>query len=305
MTLRRSFCRLFNRVLLLSGVLLGLSILLQHFEVMSPLPTLRAANKAFFTSLHTPTAVFVGGTSGIGRAMAEALAAHTEGNANIVIVGRNRKAAQEILASFPSSSAKREFIESDVTKSISGLSSVTAQIAATFPDGIDFLVLTPGYAAMDGRIENEEGIDRKMAVNYYARWKFIYDLAPILREGGKVISVLGAGYGGKIDVEDLGLKKPGAYSVSKVAMVTPTYTDLMMQVCFDPTHLISVSNYCVRASLRCTPSIHSRKPTQVVYAPITFRLPPLGLFVGRHPLLTCCTHSCPVLQSARRTCGMV
>ncbi|KAF9033955.1 NAD-P-binding protein [Hymenopellis radicata] len=211
---------------------------------MSPLPALRASNKAFFASLHTPTAVFVGGTSGIGRAMAEALAAHTEGDANIVIVGRNGKAAQEILASFPSSSAKREFIESDVTKSISGLSSVTAQIAATFPDGIDFLVLTPGYAAMDGRIENEEGIDRKMAVNYYARWKFIYDLAPILREGGKVISVLGAGYGSKIDVEDLGLKKPGAYSVSKVAGVTPTYTDLMMQsfAALYPKHSFTQAN---------------------------------------------------------------
>ena len=60
--------------------------------------------------------------------------------------------------------------------------------------------------------QTEEGIDRKLAVHYYARWKFTHDLFPSLKrakeagEDAKVLSVLAAGKGSEIDVEDLGLK---------------------------------------------------------------------------------------------------
>ncbi|KAF9017840.1 hypothetical protein BDZ89DRAFT_960712 [Hymenopellis radicata] len=205
----------------------------------SSLPTIRASNKAILSSLASgkvgadvPTAVFVGGTAGIGRAMAERLAAHTDGNVNIVILGRNEVAARQILDSFPIPSTKpmREFIKVDLSQDVAGLTSVTSQL----PSPIDFLVLTPGYLALDARTENKEGIDKKMAVNYYGRWKFIYDLTSRgkMREGGKILSVLAAGHGaniGKETVEDLGLKKPGAYGISRVAGLTPTYTDLALK----------------------------------------------------------------------------
>ncbi|KAL0060797.1 hypothetical protein AAF712_012390 [Marasmius tenuissimus] len=62
--------------------------------------------------------IFVGGTSGIGQGMADAFADHTEGNAHIVIVGRNKAAAEGIIANFPqpsSSEAKHGFVRCDVT----------------------------------------------------------------------------------------------------------------------------------------------------------------------------------------------
>lgn len=71
---------------------------------------------------------------------------------------------------------------------------------------VDFLVLTTGYLTISGREETKEGMDKKMAVTYYAKWKFVKDLMGSLKEGGsKVVSVMSPGNGGRIDVNDLDL----------------------------------------------------------------------------------------------------
>ncbi|KAG6867330.1 hypothetical protein C0993_004329, partial [Termitomyces sp. T159_Od127] len=63
---------------------------------------------------------------------------------------------------------------------------------------------------------------------------FIDRLVPALvkaKEAGedaKVLSVLAAGKGGEIDLDDLGLKKK--FSVTNAALSAPTYNDLMLQV---------------------------------------------------------------------------
>ncbi len=81
-----------------------------------------------------------------------------------------------------------------------------------------------------GREETKEGMDKKMAVAYYAKWKFVKDLLGSLKdEGSKVVSVMAPGYGGSIDVDDLDMKK--SYSAVKVGLRMPTYLDLMSEVC--------------------------------------------------------------------------
>lgn len=50
-----------------------------------------------------PVAVFVGGTAGIGQGMAEVFHKHTNGNGHIVLVGRNRDAAEKIIMELESS----------------------------------------------------------------------------------------------------------------------------------------------------------------------------------------------------------
>lgn len=60
-------------------------------------------------------------------------------------------------------------------------------------------------------------------------------------EDVKVMSVLGAGAGGAIDLNDLGLKKH--YSVMNAALATPTYTDLMFEVSFRGTQLAVCFKY--------------------------------------------------------------
>ncbi|KAJ3575029.1 hypothetical protein NP233_g1377 [Leucocoprinus birnbaumii] len=157
-----------------------------------------------FTKGEQPVAVFVGGTGGIGGAMAKAFGKFSNGNASIIIIGRNRAAGEDILSKLPkpqNPNVKHEFIQCDVTR-MKNVRSVTQELLSRHPK-INYLVMTPGFTSLNGRNETEEGLDTKLAVHYYSRWKFTNDLLPALnqakREGedAKVISVFSAGQGGR------------------------------------------------------------------------------------------------------------
>jgi NAD(P)-dependent dehydrogenase (short-subunit alcohol dehydrogenase family) len=222
----------------LNQILLALFVVLVAFTTysiyMPSLSIVRSVNAAFQPQ-HTPVAVFVGGTSGIGRAMAEVFGRFTQGKSDIIIVGRNKDAAESIFSSVPRPSdkaCKREFIQCDATR-IKNVQNAAAEIL-THHQKINFLILSPGILTLKGRDETEEGLDTKLALHYYSRWKFIKDLLPSLvkasqaGEDAKVFSVLAAGKGGAIDLNDLGLKK--TFSLSNAGLQAPTYNDLMMEV---------------------------------------------------------------------------
>ncbi|KAF9560803.1 NAD(P)-binding protein [Agrocybe pediades] len=198
------------------------------------LPKIRSLNAEIARAFkQPPVAVFVGGTAGIGEGMVRTLAQHTNGNSNIIIVGRNKEAADEILASLPPAPAgvKREFIQCDATL-MKNISATTKEILSRYSK-INYLVMTTGIMTLGGRDETTEGIDKKLAVHYYTRWKFLSDLLPALEsakeagEEAKVVNVHAAGKGGSIDLDDLDLKKN--YSSPRSALTTPTYNDLMME----------------------------------------------------------------------------
>ena len=77
---------------------------------------------------------------------------------------------------------------------------------------IHFLFLTAGYMTLKGRTETEEGLDRKMCVNYYSRIRWTLNMMPLLEaasqanELSRVISVLAAGSEGDVRLDDLDLK---------------------------------------------------------------------------------------------------
>jgi len=173
--------------------------------------------------------------------MAQALARYTNGNAHIIICGRNQAAAEAVIGSFPKPIVQdgaekpvHEFVHCDATL-MKNVGATVKDLLARLPK-LNYLVLSPGIMVFRGRDETEEGIDKKLAVHYYARWKFINDLLPLLRKAkdagqdAKVFSVLGAGKGGDIDLDDLGLKKN--FSLMNAGLAAPTYNDLMMEAFF-------------------------------------------------------------------------
>ncbi|KAH9485721.1 Oxidoreductase [Psilocybe cubensis] len=183
-----------------------------------------------------PVAVFLGGTSGIGQGLADTFAQWRNGNAHIIILGRNEAAARDIIAHFPKPTASgaswsHEFIQCDATL-MKNVRAAAEQILAKHPK-VNYLVMSPGYFSTSGRDETPEGIDKKLAVHYYSRWRLTYDLLPALNkakeegEDVRVLSVFSTGYGRKIDGNDLGLKK--TFSVKNAAESAATYNDLMIE----------------------------------------------------------------------------
>lgn len=77
---------------------------------------------------------------------------------------------------------------------------------------IHCLFLTAGYMTLKGRNETEDGVDRKMCVNYYSRMRFVLNLMPLLQrasqanELARVLTVLAAGSEGDVRMDDLDLK---------------------------------------------------------------------------------------------------
>ncbi|CAF4733541.1 unnamed protein product [Rotaria sp. Silwood1] len=182
-----------------------------------------ASNARILSSLQPPpNVVIVGGTSGIGRAIALSIARHCS-SANITIIGRNESAANDIL---PQLGSNPKFLRADVSL-MSEIRAVTKKINA-----VDMLVLTQGILTMTGRTPTIENIDNKLALHYYGRILFVQELLPLLRSspnGGKVLFVLDSvnGNPSKINWNDMALEN--TYSLSSAANHALSFTDHAIQ----------------------------------------------------------------------------
>lgn len=206
----------------------------------SSLKRAKSANAAFFsqekrsTQTH-PIALIIGGTSGIGRGIAITLARHTNGSCRILIVGRNRAAGEAVVASLPPFTGDgdgHEFIACDVSL-MSNIHSLTTSLLSRLPK-LNYLFNCAGYISVRGYNPTSEGIDKVMALYYYSRFKFVYELLPLLHkakgngEDGKVMSVLNARGGSAFEPDNIGLKKK--YSLAGAARQSMTYNDLIVEV---------------------------------------------------------------------------
>ncbi|KAJ6622095.1 hypothetical protein B0H10DRAFT_932253 [Mycena sp. CBHHK59/15] len=97
------------------------------------------------------------------------------------------------------SGVKHEFLECDATL-MKNVKRAAADILVRFGKA-NFLVNSAGFLSLKGLDLTEEGIDRKPAVMYYGRWKFIHDLLPGLRsakatgEDTRMMAIFSAGNG--------------------------------------------------------------------------------------------------------------
>ncbi|KAJ7082027.1 hypothetical protein B0H15DRAFT_443160 [Mycena belliarum] len=179
---------------------------------MPTLARVKSSNLSFAPS-YLPVAVFAGGTSGTGQAMAEAFAQQMKGRAHIVLLGRNAAAAGAILSRLPKPTDDdgwaHEFVPCDAT-SMAGVRAVCAALRARLPY-INFLVMTAGENCLTECWETHEGFDRHLSIRYYSRYLYVKDLLPLLvvaKEKGMdthVMSVQAGGFGATIPTDDLGL----------------------------------------------------------------------------------------------------
>jgi NAD(P)-dependent dehydrogenase (short-subunit alcohol dehydrogenase family) len=210
---------------------------------MASLDDARASNAAYSPS-YIPTIVVVGGTSGLGRAMVEIFAAQTKGRANVIILGRNKAAADEILASLPSPPPpsetngviiKHEFISCDASL-MKNIHTASKEIASKV-DKINYLVCSFGILTM-GRTETEEGNDTSIALRYFGRVKFFHELLPLVKkakeagEDAKMMTILAAARGASIDLEDLDVKN---YTLLKSVGYAGTCNDILVKVRLHPS----------------------------------------------------------------------
>ncbi|KAJ7631834.1 hypothetical protein DFH06DRAFT_1337359 [Mycena polygramma] len=227
-----------------------LNIVLNQYQDLSPKlqcpPAIVKASNATFrpSESYLPVAVFVGGTSAVGQGMVEAFARHVQGRAHIFIVGRNERAAADIIARLPKPAHKdtdgwkHEFLPCDVSL-IANVRAVCTEIR-TKTTHIDFLVLTAGYSSFVSTAVTSEGLDLLLAMRYYQRYVFIKELLPLinaahaLSQEAKVMSVLAAGLGSPkrpIDLDNLGKTVKPREGRVKVAfrsmMASSGYTDAM------------------------------------------------------------------------------
>jgi len=168
-------------------------------------------------------ALVVGGTAGIGRAVAERLA---DADYAVVVVGRDAARGAEVVASCAGRGSKRgghSFIACDASR-IASVRAVAAAVAAQHPT-VDALVLTQGIASIAGRTETPEGLDVKLSLHFFSRVAFIQALLPALRAAPApaVLSVLSAGVHAPYYGDDFELK--GNYSLKHAADAAGSYND--------------------------------------------------------------------------------
>jgi NAD(P)-dependent dehydrogenase (short-subunit alcohol dehydrogenase family) len=180
---------------------------------------IRAANALINDATAPRVAVFVGGTSGIGKLTLRALVA-TGASVRIYLVGRqsSEERMQVFIQELHAINPKAEVIWTEGEIALLTETRRVCEVIKSKESLVDLLFLTAGYAPFGARRETAEGIEIAQSLEYYSRILFILHLLPLLGEAQapRVVSVLAGGLERKnIDLDDLDLKKPGNFSFIK------------------------------------------------------------------------------------------
>ncbi|KAI3394129.1 hypothetical protein diail_3182 [Diaporthe ilicicola] len=142
---------------------------------MVGLESVRKANASLGSALPRLVALFVGGSSGIGRSTLRQLAL-THHAPTAYIVGRSENKAKPLLSELGQINPRGSFnfIEADVSL-MSNVDKACGSIKAR-EKALNLLFMTPGGISLVGRRETSEGIDKLFALRYYSRMRFTRNL---------------------------------------------------------------------------------------------------------------------------------
>src|ERR1700712_168246 len=155
---------------------------------------IQASNALINDATAPRVAVFVGGTSGIGKLTVKALVA-TGASMRIYLVGRksSEERSHTFIKELHAINPKAEIIWTEGEVSLLAETKRVCETIKSKESRVDLLFITPGYAPFDGREETAEGLEITQSLGYYTRILFVQHLLPLLgkAEAPRVVSVLG------------------------------------------------------------------------------------------------------------------
>ncbi|KAH0337340.1 hypothetical protein KCU81_g8145, partial [Aureobasidium melanogenum] len=207
------------------------SLIFSENPGMVSLESIRTSNLEA-SNLENLVAVFVGGTHGVAESTIRELFMRTT-TPRAYIIGRSQEKAENLCKELEdlNPGSKAIFINKDISV-LKNVDDVCLELQHR-EKKINILFLSAGYMSLSGRNETPEGLDHKMAVNYYSRIRFIMNLMPELTEAGKnhelsrVLTVLAAGSEADIDMDDMDLRKN--YTLHACLSHCVMMTDFMME----------------------------------------------------------------------------
>lgn len=180
---------------------------------------IKASNALINDAASRRVAVFVGGTSGIGKLTVRALVA-TGASVKIYLVGRksSEERTKAFIQELHAINPKAEVIWTEGEVSLLAETKRISEVIKSKEPRVDMLFLTAGYAPFGTRQETAEGLEIAQSLEYYSRMLFVIHLLPLLGEAEdpRVVSVLAGGLERTaIDLDDIDLKRPGNFGVMK------------------------------------------------------------------------------------------
>lgn len=144
--------------------------------------------------LRGKTALVVGGTDGIGRGCAIAMA---QAGASVVIVGHSPTKAHAVLgnmsaiAQFPQEQKFKAYSVDLLT--VKGGLGLTAQLNGN-KTRFDYVILTVGMWPNSKEPLSGDGLDKVISLDVVARYLVFREIVPLLNPGARVMSVLASGW---------------------------------------------------------------------------------------------------------------
>jgi NAD(P)-dependent dehydrogenase (short-subunit alcohol dehydrogenase family) len=156
------------------------------------------------------TALITGGTSGIGRSVANKLAAL---GIHVVVAGRNADRGEQTVAAIRAAGGKADYVSADLHDASSARS--LAKRAVELGNGqVDILINNAGIFPFGPTHETtEQDFDNVYALNVKAPYFLVAELAPLMAERGK-----GAIVNVSTMVADYGVAGMSLYGSSKAAI---------------------------------------------------------------------------------------
>src|SRR5438876_9223909 len=159
-------------------------------------------------STNPSTALITGGTSGIGRSVANKLAAL---GIHVIVVGRNTERGQKTVAEIRAAGGKADFISSDLQDASSAREVARRALEL---GGVDILINNAGIYPFGPTHETtEEMFEHVYALNVKAPYFLVAELAPLMAKKGK-----GAIVNLSTMVADYGVPGMSLYGSSKAAI---------------------------------------------------------------------------------------